>query len=455
MIGGILPQNTSIQDIYNVYQDIVERWNDSRDAFVINNEYDLHFPEDINETYFNTEMKNGLMREIFAFVASVGNLNGQSFVIPPTFEAYQQLIAVDNLEDLMTQVGDTDSEDDEEQGITDSENEAMGMGQRRIPRRKGQHSNSRSHSDLYTDENPRGTIHGLKFANVADALRSIEIIKKSGKPHAHKIQASVAMEQRARVAGKDRSADVYRRYIDDMKRMTGGKVSARDLQGLLKESYNPKNVDYGDWEIDKSLSGQRAKVFTHKGTKEVAVVHRGTKGIHDWGTDLKYALGFNISKTDRVKHGVDIQKKAEAKYGKENVSTLGHSLGSVVAREAGKDSKEIISLNGAYSPQDILFKPISNKEFNVRTQYDPVSALLPIKQNKNTFTIPSVGINPLTEHSTDTLKRVEPDTQIGKGKAKKMSVKELKNIIKKNKGGFIIGGKTKKELVAEVERRSC
>lgn len=368
MIGGILPQDTSIEEIYDNYQDIVERWNDTRDAFVINNEYDLLFPQDINEPYFNTEMKNGLMREMFAFVASVDNLNGQSFVIPPTFEEYQQLIALDNLEDLMTQAGDDMPDDDE--GATDGENDVMGMGQRRILRR-------------------------------------------------------------------------------------GGKVSARDLQGLLKESYNPKNVDYGDWEIDKSLSGQRAKVFTHKGTKEVAVVHRGTKGIHDWGTDLKYALGFNINKSDRVKHGIDIQKKAEAKYGKENVSTLGHSLGSKIAREAGKDSKEIISLNGAYSPQDILFKPISDKEFNVRTQYDPVSALLPIKQNKNTFTIPSVGINPLTEHSTDTLKRVEPDTQIGKGKAKKMSVKELKNIIKKNKGGFIIGGKTKKELVAEVERRSC
>ena len=34
----------------------------------------------------------------------------------------------------------------------------------RIPRKKGQPANSKKHSDLYTDENPRGTIHGLKFA---------------------------------------------------------------------------------------------------------------------------------------------------------------------------------------------------------------------------------------------------------------------------------------------------
>ena len=34
----------------------------------------------------------------------------------------------------------------------------------RKPRKKGQHRNSPNHSDLYTDENPKGTIHGLKFA---------------------------------------------------------------------------------------------------------------------------------------------------------------------------------------------------------------------------------------------------------------------------------------------------
>ena len=32
-----------------------------------------------------------------------------------------------------------------------------------IPRKKGQPANSKKHSDLYTDENPKGTIHGLGF----------------------------------------------------------------------------------------------------------------------------------------------------------------------------------------------------------------------------------------------------------------------------------------------------
>ena len=90
----------------------------------------------------------------------------------------------------------------------------------RIPRKKGQPAGSDKHSDLYTDENPKGTIHGLKFATVEDAKASVAKIEKSGKTHAHKIQAAIAMEQRARVMGKTGPADVYRAYINKMKEKT-------------------------------------------------------------------------------------------------------------------------------------------------------------------------------------------------------------------------------------------
>ena len=42
----------------------------------------------------------------------------------------------------------------------------------RIPRKAGQPAKSKKHSDLYTDEDPKGTIHGLKFATVEDAKAS-------------------------------------------------------------------------------------------------------------------------------------------------------------------------------------------------------------------------------------------------------------------------------------------
>jgi hypothetical protein len=90
----------------------------------------------------------------------------------------------------------------------------------RIPRKKGQPANSKKHSDLYTDENPKGTIHGLGFKNVATAKASVSKIRGSSRSHAHKIQAAVAMEQRAREMGKTSEAAVYRKFINSMKKKT-------------------------------------------------------------------------------------------------------------------------------------------------------------------------------------------------------------------------------------------
>ena len=90
----------------------------------------------------------------------------------------------------------------------------------RIPRKKGQPAGSKKHSDLYTDENPKGTIHGLGFKDVATAKASVSKIRNSSRSHAHKIQAAVAMEQRAREMGKTSEAAIYRKYINSMKKKT-------------------------------------------------------------------------------------------------------------------------------------------------------------------------------------------------------------------------------------------
>ena len=87
----------------------------------------------------------------------------------------------------------------------------------RIPKKPGQPDKSDKHSDLYTDEDPKGTIQGLKFATPDDAKASVSKIKSSGRSHAHKIQAAIAMEQRAKVMGKAEAAAVYRSFINSMK----------------------------------------------------------------------------------------------------------------------------------------------------------------------------------------------------------------------------------------------
>ena len=90
----------------------------------------------------------------------------------------------------------------------------------RIPRKKGQPAKSKKHSDLYTDEDPVGTIHGLGFKDVETARASVKKIENSDRTHAHKIQAAVAMEQRAKEMGKSAEANIYRAYINKMKKKT-------------------------------------------------------------------------------------------------------------------------------------------------------------------------------------------------------------------------------------------
>ncbi len=75
----------------------------------------------------------------------------------------------------------------------------------------------------------KGTIHGSGFTDRAKATQSINKIKGSGKTHAHKMQAAIAMSQRAKVAS-ERAKDpekkkdlasahrVYQQYINQNKK---------------------------------------------------------------------------------------------------------------------------------------------------------------------------------------------------------------------------------------------
>ena len=151
----------------------------------------------------------------------------------------------------------------------------------RVPRKKGQHRRSKSHSDLYTDENPKGTIKGLKFATVKDAEASVRKIKSSGRSHAHKIQAAVAMEQRAREMGKKSQAAVYRRYINKMKAKTKKKnedinIPVKIGDTILTGRFKNKKV------VVKSIDKDEHGMPTING-KKITTFRVMKEGINDPG----------------------------------------------------------------------------------------------------------------------------------------------------------------------------
>ena len=136
----------------------------------------------------------------------------------------------------------------------------------RIPRKKGQPAGSDKHSDLYTDENPKGTIKGLGFKDTETANASVSKIKNSGKAHAHKIQAAVAMEQRAKEMGKSSEAAIFRKYIEQMKKKTKEMQKESLIDKLSKEletqeeSYKIGTDEYAQYTM-KMTPGQPIQNF--------------------------------------------------------------------------------------------------------------------------------------------------------------------------------------------------
>jgi hypothetical protein len=75
---------------------------------------------------------------------------------------------------------------------------------------------------LYTDENPRDTV-SIKFATPNDAKRTVAKVKKIKKPFARKIQILTVVEQRAKVAGKNKQAQIAKKGKEAIRRSKGNK----------------------------------------------------------------------------------------------------------------------------------------------------------------------------------------------------------------------------------------
>jgi len=147
---------------------------------------------------------------------------------------------------------------------------------KRKPRKKGQKRKSSKHSDLYTDEDPKGTIHGLGFKDAATARKGRAIINKARRKHAHKVQAALVMKQRAKVA-KERTKDpekkknlnaaykVWSEFLEKLKAKTKKmkkneastlREGAFDNLGMYLDLLNPLEVVKTATEYYAGLAGE-------------------------------------------------------------------------------------------------------------------------------------------------------------------------------------------------------
>ena len=75
---------------------------------------------------------------------------------------------------------------------------------------------------LYTDENPKDTVR-IKFATPTDARKTVSKVRKVKKPFARKIQILTVGEQRAKVMGKNKVANIFRKGKESIRRNRGTK----------------------------------------------------------------------------------------------------------------------------------------------------------------------------------------------------------------------------------------
>lgn len=209
----------------------------------------------------------------------------------------------------------------------------------------------------------------------------------------------------------------------------GKGLAAGDVRSLLESSYQHGEVE--GWQKDPELCTDTGCSYVSPDGK-VVVAHRGTEGtISDWGNNAAFGIGgeFGYKMTQRYRDANKLQKDTEKKYGRDNVITIGHSQGGLIAELVGGNSKEIITVNKATRPQNIIYGSEKKKnQTDVRTTSDAVSYWSnPFsKKEKAEVTIKSKKTDPLGEHSYDVLSRLGDDTVVGQ-----------KDIVFRGKGLFL------------------
>jgi hypothetical protein len=147
---------------------------------------------------------------------------------------------------------------------------------------------------------------------------------------------------------------------------------------LAKGAYDYIPIVKG-WTRDEELSNFNRSVYTKGGKAKIAYrgtdLHRENTWLDDLGTDILIAVGLQ-DKGSRFHNAKKTADLAIEKYGRENVSLTGHSLGgsqsSWVSRKTGLKGT---GFNTGWGPADALRKRTYSEFTNVTASGDIISAM--------------------------------------------------------------------------------
>jgi hypothetical protein len=208
-----------------------------------------------------------------------------------------------------------------------------------------------------------------------------------------------------------KNAKTQMRLLDSLE---GGAITGKELKRLTDASYKKnkeKPAKIGDLVLDKELSTRKAAVYYNPTTGEATVTHRGTTGtVSNWANNLALGVGM-YKKTDRYKTGKETQKAVNAKYGKENVLTTGHSQSGALVHELNKEG--LVNKSVEVNPARLPFQKVLKNETIIKSSLDPVSVFVP--ESKRVKVIEARTYNPLAEHSAKIIRGADAAALYGGG----------------------------------------
>lgn len=187
------------------------------------------------------------------------------------------------------------------------------------------------------------------------------------------------------------------------------KLPGHTYKEIIDNTYLNSTKDIREYRYNHELSTDKSKVWSndsghaiisHKGTDDKHDLLFGWKDKHDILTDAQYAVGY---KGSRFKRSSKAQQAVERRFGPENVTTVGHSLGGAVAENVAHPKSKVVTYNKYAAP---FSKAREQGQTDLRHHWDPASAL--DKGNSSMVNIRHLG-NPLDAHSTKALDNVKTE----------------------------------------------
>lgn len=180
---------------------------------------------------------------------------------------------------------------------------------------------------------------------------------------------------------------------------------------LSDGAYGAKDMSHLGYDIDPEHSNRNRTLYQHRDSGKAILAFRGTdlkskSKMGDLGSDALLALGLH-GLSSRFRNAKKATDRAMEKYGKDNLTVTGHSLGASQALYANsKRGVEAHAFNPGVSPSMVrknlldnlgaqLFKrkPKSNAVVYT-TGKDIISGLSPLlARTKTVFVKPKKGVN--------------------------------------------------------------